>query len=227
MSQPLYNCIHREEEIDEMIVDSTNYKTVPASNHYGNVSEAHQFEEKVDAEDEDYVEEEEEYVYRPDSRDDEEDEEDEEDEDFNLRFKPKTKPKPRRESNRTGQRRFASTQQLEKERQRLEQSRAIEALEVLVAREILDAVETLPAIEMNRDSKLRQDLSTLLLPSSGCVISPNTGHMNNESHQSNSNSEIESNSVRGANESMNNIITKSKHSPNIAVCTSNELLVKQ
>lgn len=224
----MYNEFHREEEIEEMVVDSSsNYKTVPTSNRYGDISEAQEFEEEiVDEDDEDY---EQQHVYVPYSRDEEDEDEDDEDEDFH--YKPKTKPKPKRRSgSRAAQRRFASAQQLEKERQKREQkenNRAIEALEILVAREILDAVETLPAIEMNREATLRQDLSMLLLPSSHCTISPAAGHMTNESNMSNeSNSEIEprKNSLEGATEDIN-ALRKGNNSPNIALC--NEVMVKQ
>lgn len=191
--QPLYDSVHREEAIEEEVVDSINHKALPASNRYGNVSEAQQFS----AEDMDEGEEEgPQHRYRPDSREDEDEDEDEEDDEeddedfYDQLFEPVPKPKakPPRRANRGGQRRFASAQQLEKERQKHEQKSAVQALEVLVPREILDAVETLPAVESRRDNKLREDLSMMLLAS--------------------------------------NIAIK-KSSPNIAVCSSNEVMVKQ
>lgn len=210
-----------------MVVDSTNHKSVPASNRYGNVREA----QKFDVEDNDDEHDEEvQYSYRPYSREDDDDEEEEDeeddDEDFFYRFEPpaqKPKPKSNRRSSRSGQQRFASAQQLEKARQKREQKNAIQALEVLVAREILDAVETLPAIETSRDIKLREDLSNMLLPSDNCTISPAIGHTANESNQSNNSSEIESNStdLGGTIESIKG------NSPNIVLCTSNEVMVKQ
>jgi hypothetical protein len=112
---------------------------------------------------------------------------------------------------------------LEKERQKREQKNAIQALEVLVAREILDAVETLPAIETSRDIKLREDLSNMLLPSDDCAISPAIEHTANESNQSNNSSEIESNST----DLGSTIVSIKGNSPNIALCTSNEVMVKQ
>jgi hypothetical protein len=225
--QPPYREIYREEAIEEVVVDSTNHKSVPASNRYGNVRKAQKFDvEDIDDEQDEEVQ----YSYRPYSREDDDDEEEEdeedEDEDFFYRFEPpaqKPKPKSNRRSSRSGQRLFASAQQLEKERQKREQKNAIQALEVLVAREILDAVETLPAIETSRDIKLREDLSNMLLPSDNCAISPAIEHTANESNQSNNSNEIESNST----DLGSTIVSIKGNSPNIALCTSNEVMVKQ
>jgi len=191
-------------------VDTTNYKTLPSSNRYGDISEAQEFEYEDEGEQEHKF-----YLHDDDDDDDEDnDDDDDDDEDFYYNIH-KSKPKLKRKYGRT----VSVAHQLEKDQLASKQrnnTSAIESLEILAAREILKAVEVLPAIETERENTLPQDLP-VLLPSNTFAVPPTVGRANNTSDE---------NSPILDQASPVGLIAKNKHSPNIAVCSSKESMGK-
>jgi hypothetical protein len=211
--------VYREEDIENVIVDTTNYKRPPPGNHYGDISEGQ--EDLIEEIEEDYALAPEDPVgrnYEDDDMDQESD--DDESTEYRPRSKKRVKPHPRASA-----RRFFSALQLEKEQlareqaKRSKRSRAIDALQVLAAKEIFDAAETVPAIESGRGSSLK-DVHAPLRASE--VTASRTGtdsHTVNNVLRSGSGTLLEQASRELS------TMTSSANVRNIALCKSNDTVM--